>query len=367
MRIHRNEVASGMMNKRNTPFRLAWVPENTLLAICAAVLLLVLAMMPAHAANVPTAIYLDGINGNDASDGSTAALAVRSFARAKELATINQGITTIYISGSVTVSGGVSLAGTNAMLVREPSYNAGVLLIVPSGETATFGNITIDGNSQQQVVTRYSLVSCLGTLNIEDGAVLQNNRIGFSTQRGRGGAIDCNRGTLNMTGGVIQDNQATHGGGILLQEGAVFNMSGGTIQNNKAVNGPNYLNDGGAGGGVCMSDGATFNISGNALIQKNHSEEVGGGISVGSLEASQGHNRLVMTGGQIDQNSSGATGGGIFVQAGYASYVSTATITSGSITNNRMLGTGGTYYSFGGGGIYVNGFRAEGYSNGQLF
>lgn len=367
MRIHRNEVASGMMNKRNTPFRLAWVPENTLLAICAAVLLLVLAMMPAHAANVPTAIYLDGINGNDASDGSTAALAVRSFARAKELATINQGITTIYISGSVTVSGGVSLAGTNAMLVREPSYNAGVLLIVPSGETATFGNITIDGNSQQQVVTRYSLVSCLGTLNIEDGAVLQNNHIGFSTQRGRGGAIDCNRGTLNMTGGVIQDNQATHGGGILLQEGAVFNMSGGTIQNNKAVNGPNYLNDGGAGGGVCMSDGATFNISGNALIQKNHSEEVGGGISVGSLEASQGHNRLVMTGGQIDQNSSGATGGGIFVQAGYASYVSTATITSGSITNNRMLGTGGTYYSFGGGGIYVNGFRAEGYSNGQLF
>ena len=143
-----------MMNKRNTPFRLAWVPENTLLAICAAVLLLVLAMMPAHAANVPTAIYLDGISGNDASDGSTAALAVQSFARAKELATINQGITTIYISGTVTVSGGVSLEGTNAMLVREPSYNAGVLLIVPSGETATFRNITIDGNYLQQVVTR---------------------------------------------------------------------------------------------------------------------------------------------------------------------------------------------------------------------
>lgn len=78
-----------------------------------------------------------------------------------------------------------------------------------------------------------------------------------------------------------------------------------------------------------------------------------------------------MTGGTIDGNSAGATGGGIFVQAAYTGIISNleskATITAGYITNNKMLNSGITNSLFGGGGIYVNGYDFDGFSNGELF
>lgn len=87
-----------------------------------------------------------------------------------------------------------------------------------------------------------------------------------------------------MTGGIIQNNTATWGGGILVTGNATLNMSGGTIQNNQAISGPVAWNDAAAGGGVCVYDGGTFYLSGG-LIQNNTSEEVGGGVSIGTIEA----------------------------------------------------------------------------------
>jgi|GEM_PF-6410047 LPXTG-site transpeptidase (sortase) family protein len=315
-----------------------------------------------------TAIYLNGVTGNDANDGTTQATAVRTFAKAKELATTFQGINTIYITGTVPVSGETSLAGTNAILKREASF-IGFLLNVGSGQTVTLSQITIDGNSEEATGADKSLVNCQGTLNISDGAVLQNNKLGSPLKRRMGGAVDCNGGTVNMTAGLIQNNSATLGGGLILRNGATFNMSGGTIQNNQTINGPDMaaMNDGAAGGGVCLYEGATFNLSGSALIRNNSSEEVGGGVSVGNLEASiQRSNRFFMTGGTIDGNTSRATGGGIFIQAAFRNLESMASITAGKITNNRMLGTGATNFMFGGGGIYVNGYESEFFRNGRL-
>lgn len=78
-----------------------------------------------------------------------------------------------------------------------------------------------------------------------------------------------------------------------------------------------------------------------------------------------------MTGGTIDGNSAGATGGGIFVQAAYTGIISNleskANITARYITNNKMLNSGITNSLFGGGGIYVNGYDFDGFSNGELF
>ena len=206
--------------------------------------------------------------------------------------------------------------------------------------------------------------------------MLQNNKIASKTQQRRsGGAVhgEGNVSIINMTGGLIQNNTATWGGGIFITGNAVLNMSGGTIRNNQVISGDisEAWNDAAAGGGVCLKEGATFNLSGTALIQNNSSEETGGGISVGTLEASiYRSNRLFMTGGTVDGNTAGATGGGIFVQAAYVgirNLESAATITAGNITNNRMTDTGQTNSLFGGGGIYVNGYDYDGFKNGELF
>lgn len=320
-----------------------------------------------------TAIYLNGAGGDDANDGQTAGTAVKTFAKAKELATANQAITTIYVTGTVPVDGDVSLAGTNSVLKREATFN-GYLLRVASGATATLKNIIVDGNSEQATGAANSLINCSGTLNITDGTVLQNNKIANPADRRTGGAVYSSGGTVNMSGGIIQGNTATWGGGIHLTNYAKLTMTDGIIQNNHVYNGDmtENWNDAAAGGGVCLHEGATFNISGTALINNNTSEEVGGGISVGTIEASiYRRNNLYMAGGTVDGNTARATGGGIFVQAAYIginkSNESKATITAGSITNNSMLGNGITNYAFGGGGIYVNGLDFDGFSNGQLF
>lgn len=313
-----------------------------------------------------TAIYLNGASGDDANDGSSKEKAVKTFTKAKELATTYKGINTIYITGTVPVSGEISLDGTNAILKREASFN-GNLINVASGTTATLKNIVVDGNSEEATGANKSLVNCSGILNITEGTVLQNNKIASRTARRTGGAVYSSRGVINMTAGVIQNNTAMSGGGIMLCNNAKLDMSGGTIQNNQAISGPTPWNDAAAGGGVCLSDGATFNLSGTALIQNNSSEEVGGGISVGTIEVSFGHNKLNMSGGVVDGNTANATGGGIFIQGPYGGRESVGKITAGSITNNEMLGKGQTNFAFGGGGIYVNGFDYPGFGNGQLF
>ena len=90
------------------------------------------------------------------------------------------------------------------------------------------------------------------------------------------------------------------------------------VQNNIAERG---RDDGGiktSGGGITLDKGSTLYLSGESRVQHNHSDEVGGGISVGSREWGP-TNVLNMDGGIVQSNTSGGTGGGIFVQAKYFS------------------------------------------------
>lgn len=74
-----------------------------------------------------------------------------------------------------------------------------------------------------------------------------------------------------------------------------------------------------------------------------------------------------MDGGIIDGNTAGSCGGGLFIQAGISTSKdgdkgeSKAHISAGQITNNRTMHAGATNDYFGGGGIYVNGFREAGF------
>lgn len=319
-----------------------------------------------------TAIYLNGSNGNDSYDGSTSDNAVKTFSRAKELAAALAAETgetvTIYITGTVNISGDITLSGIDAIVKRDPSFN-GYLMKVNSGATATLSSITIDGNSEEvTTVVKSSLIYCFyGTLNIQDGTVLQNNVItSTGSFKSLGGAVYVFGGTLNMTGGSITNNTANLGGGVFVGAG-VMNMSGGVISSNHAVDNYFTINSTeyrfpASGGGICVYDNrSVVNISDHAQIINNTSEDMGGGISVGIYLRSSYSETLNMTGGTVSGNSAGSAGGGIFIQGGNENAIGTANISGGTISNNSMTGTGLGNDSFGGGGIYVNG-TSNGYS-----
>lgn len=317
-------------------------------------------------------IYLNGKDGDDAADGKTPETAVRTFGRAKELATADQNVTTIYITGTADVSGEVSLQGTNAVIKREASFD-GYLMRVGASATAALSDITLDGNSGEAKNTTKSLIFVDGTLNIKDGAVLQNNVLtDLDYFHAMGGAINTNnwgsgKKVINMTGGLIQNNSANYGGGIFLNH-AVLNMSDGIIQSNRAVDGiAGGMSGVAAGGGVTLYNGSTFNLSGGS-IQNNTSDNLGGGISIGTGVTGSGMDTLNMTGGIVTGNTAGSGGGGILVQAGLTNAYGTATISGGKITDNDMSGKGTGNDAFGGGGIYVNGYSRSvaGYHNGVL-
>lgn len=305
-------------------------------------------------------IYLDGKKGKDDNDGSSVETAVKTFEKAKELATENQNITTIYVVEAVPVSGDLTLADTNAILKRFPGYG-GYLLTIAKDEEVTLRNITIDGGGENNKLTEYSLIYVDGNLNIEDGTILENNMVeDLNYIDANGGAIYASLNpvekTINMTGGTIRNNSAYFGGGIYLGNRVTFNMSGGVIENNKVNAGRTY-NDISfeCGGGIAAFKGCTINLSDDALITGNSSAEIGGGISLGTIVDISPGNTLNMTGGTISDNKAGSSGGGIYVQAGTGNGYSVANISAGKIINNSMTGEGLGNKMFGGGGIYVNG------------
>lgn len=320
-----------------------------------------------------TEVYLNGASGNDAKDGSTPEKTVKSFKRAKELATANQNIEKIIVTGKTDIEGDISLTGTNAKVYRSIDYN-GYLFSVADGKTATLSNITIDGNSEKNSDIENSLieVSSNATLNINSGAVLRNNKIkAIKNKATEGGAVHAKSANVNMSGGIVEKNQATYGGGIYLY-GSTMNFSGGVVQKNtsdrvedNSTNPKQYYS---AGGGIIANEGSTINMSSEAKVLNNFAAEIGGGISIGTQQASDKSSELNMSAGIISENIAGSSGGGIFIQSSIKTYVvNKANISAGKIINNKMNGQGITNMAFGGGGIYVNGMPEVWEYQGQTY
>lgn len=72
---------------------------------------------------------------------------------------------------------------------------------------------------------------------------------------GNGGAIYCNRGTVNMYGGTITGCKGENGGAIYASNGGVVNIYGGKIVGNTATN----------GGNLWLSTNATLNMQGGEV------------------------------------------------------------------------------------------------------
>lgn len=198
-------------------------------------------------------VYVNGKSGDDQKDGLSKENAVKTFAKAKEIAQSNNDIVEIVVTGQTDIEGDISLEDTNAKICRGKEYS-GFLFNVPIGKTATLSNIIIDGKSNSNESIKESLirVNSGATLNINEGAVLRNNKImDIKNTATRGGAINAFEATINMTSGSVEENQATYGGGIYLYK-STMNFSGGVVQNNEAKRVIDYAYGGAiysAGGG----------------------------------------------------------------------------------------------------------------------
>jgi len=158
------------------------------------------------------------------------------------------------------------------------------------------------------------------------------------TLHGHSGNTDCmvyvNGGILKIrAGATITGNLntvtkfgSTNGGGIMLRDGTV-DMTGGIISNNESSF---------QGGGVYIS-GGTFRMSGGAIVGNNATKK-GGGVYL-----APGNVSFIMSGGTISTNSS-EQGGGIYVAIGTIYYTPIVKITGGTITNNTASEKGGGVY-----------------------
>ena len=205
------------------------------------------------------------------------------------------------------------------------------------------GTVTIDGGETDTLNGSSSLITVGtdGTLNITEGATIQNNRL----SAGNGGGITVNGGTVKMTGGNITNCQGENfGGGVYIASG-IFDMSGGTIDNCFATYQTNATR---GGGGVTVSGAGTFNMSGDATIQ-NCRARIGGGVYVDG-------GTFNMSGGKIQENAAEGSkpgnvwgGGGVFVTS---SSTNIFKLTGGYIQNNNVEDTYGNSPA---GGISVQG------------
>jgi len=144
----------------------------------------------------------------------------------------------------------------------------------------TLQNITLDGsNNVAPYLTnaRGSLVFVGdgGTLNMSDGATLQNNTI--RDDNGSGVYVD-SRGTFNMSGGTITGNKTNlSGGGVYIYAlRATFNMSGGIVSGNSCgtsatsySGGVHYANTPLATDTDPDKTASVFKIGGTAVIKDN--------------------------------------------------------------------------------------------------
>ena len=164
---------------------------------------------PLPAAPYAAAVYLNGERGSDDKTGTDAENAVKTLAKAKELA--GEG-GTILITGNVKLenAGEVNLSGT---AVQRGGEYQGALFTVSGSTVLNLSDVTLDGNKAAvDAADALVAVSDGAVLNIGAGAKLCNNKHV---------AVMVSSATVNMTGGEIFGNDTNTwlvGGGVSVEK-----------------------------------------------------------------------------------------------------------------------------------------------------
>ncbi|MEE3362505.1 MAG: Cna B-type domain-containing protein, partial [Anaerovoracaceae bacterium] len=317
--------------------------------------------MTVKGAAIPEYVYLDGSSGDDSKDGYTEKNAVKTFAAAKEALKKLDAPKGIIITNTVKINGSEkwSLSGIDNVKIYRKDGCSFDMVSVLSG-TLTLEDITltgtkIDGSAVRQ---RGSVVSVYGgdsKLVMNSGSVIENNDNSSNGEFAIGGGVYIDEGTALISGGTVKNCKSILGGGIgALYKGSVI-LESGSISGNTA--GRSDASHQSAGGGVFLGEQSNMTMTGGN-VSDNYSWYSGGGIALGSTGNSiwvyddsrgyTGKNTFSMSGGTISGNSTRSCGGGLFVQAN-----TEATITGGTLSGNKAeCDTWDSMY--GGGAVYVN-------------
>lgn len=181
-----------------------------------------------------------------------------------------------------------------------------------------------------------------GKVSIQGGAIRNNKVVGMLYEASSGILVGGN-GSAEMTGGLIENNQAYRGSAVTLYYGpqkrdklATFVMSGGALQNNVCTGTE-------SGGAVYVCGNASFTLKDKGVITKNQAEK-GAGVCVLDpvLQTSGTEHRtqFIMEGGEISYNKA-SVGGGIY------SFSNGVELKAGKICGNEAFNMGGGIYSEG--------------------
>lgn len=258
------------------------------------------------------------------------------------------------ITYDVTIS---SAPGNRWSLVKEDGFDKYLFEIDGNG-SLTLQNIRLDGAKDTHTApVPYGLILVThGTLILDSGSVLQNNR----SQQG-GAVYSRTTGTLPvrivMKGdAVIRDNTAIYeGGGIyvlfdipesvvelydqaLIEDNEAQGRGGGIYYEARATDAPFTIGEGvriagnraGEGGGLCTRG---VSLSSQAQISGNEAQTAGGGLSWAGTE--------LHISGVISNNQSVLNGGGLSLNA----YRNAIAAVYGTISENTSGSGGGIYFS----------------------
>ena len=282
------------------------IDRKTLTIICLAIAVLsacAVATASDGSGAVGSAVYLDPVKGDDGNDGLSADAPVETLGKAKELA----GDAPIIVSGTIEVGNNENLVIEDVTLQRAEGFDGRLVLVYMYGEV-TIRNATIDGMGNE---ASYPLIHTQGgTINIEDGAVLQNN--GYTA------VMAVNNGHINMTGGEIRNNTSEDDGGAVYIRKAYADITGGSIHDNTTAK---------SGGAIAFNSGrltvGDVEIYGNVSngIHSTFSDEstsiIGGGAAIYAESNKQNDAILVVSGASIHDNKAAGLGGAMCIVDGH--------------------------------------------------
>ena len=233
------------------------------------------------------------------------------------------------------------------------------------GIQQTSGTVTVTGKTEIRNFA-HAVDITGGTFTMEEGSICENYIYGGApgveiksngTFILNGGSIKDNKATnhvgvsvignnakFRMTGGEISGNRAYCFGGGISAHGGTVEISGGTINNNHAAEGPYYQTGStvDVGGGGIYINGGTVNFTGGT-IEENYIDGAENNCGAGVFIGEQGIFKMTggtITGCKTDPNSSSpkpSKGGGVFVKQG------TFTMSGGKVSGNTADKGGGIY------------------------
>lgn len=315
----------------------------------------------------------------------------------------------VTLDETITLSGGknITLTGNGCTVKRGNSANGYLFVLTGEKTTLTLRNVTIDGgavwtgdvdpvlghgaqNSGRQVSRPMIDAQAQTTLNLEAGAILQNNWNVENYYDHCAGAVNLNGANMTINGGVIRNNYANGnavavyltnsgdftsslvisdgeisgnmmakwpawGGGVIglnseiyTQKGSTVRVTGGSFHNNKSVIIPNGWIDGDvSGGGVFDVNIGELTISGGDFYKNSVDDMSTDKNSLGGVITCSG-GKVTISGGSFRENS--ARCGGAVGAMGSA----TVTISDGEFIDNTAKLGGALYYDSSSGNLSIS-------------